>query len=159
VWLAFAAVASGAYTVASVGIGVARRTPLLNWCALAAFAAAAGANGLLTARWGASGAAVATFLGYGASALVTYRIAQRVHPLPYRGGRLIAVFALALALALFAQTWTGQGAAGLVMKIAAVAAFALVCARLALWKERGGVAPSWTHAAGSGPGAGERGGG
>ena len=151
--------ASGAYAVASVGIGIARKTPLLNGSALAAFAAAAGANALLTPRWGAPGAAVATFLGYAVSAVVTYRIAQRVHPLPYRGGRLIAVFALALALGLLAQTWTRQGAAGVVMKLAAVAGFALVCTRLALWKEHGAVAPSWWKAAGPEPGTGGGGGG
>ena len=45
--LAFAAVALGAYTVASVGIGIALRTPLLVWCAAAA-ASRAGDRG---PRW------------------------------------------------------------------------------------------------------------
>ncbi|HEU5324141.1 MAG TPA: lipopolysaccharide biosynthesis protein, partial [Methylomirabilota bacterium] len=121
-WLAFAAVAQGSYTVASVGIGIALRTPLLAWGAGAAAAVSIVGSLLLAPRLGATGAAVATLLAHGASAVVTYRIAQRVHPLPYRGGRLLAVFAVALALALAAQGWTKAGVSGVAMKVAAVAA-------------------------------------
>ncbi|HEY2955778.1 MAG TPA: lipopolysaccharide biosynthesis protein [Candidatus Eisenbacteria bacterium] len=141
-WLAFAAVAQGSYTVASVGIGIALRTSLLSVGALSAAAASIAGNVLLVPRLGVAGAAIGTFLGYGTSAVVTYRVAQSVHPLPYRGGRLLSIYLLALALGLAAQTWGGHGAAGLVVKIAVMAAFALVCARLALWTERGAVAPS-----------------
>jgi O-antigen/teichoic acid export membrane protein len=154
--LAFAAVAQGSYTVASVGIGIAFRTELLMLCggasALTSFVACA----LLVPRFGPAGAAVATLLAYGASAIVTYRIAQRVHYLPYRGGRLITVFGIALALALVAQGWTRAGAVGIAMKLAAVAAFAILCVRLELSKERGAVAPKYLAA---GQGSVEQGGG
>jgi O-antigen/teichoic acid export membrane protein len=139
-WLAFAAAAQGAYTVASVGIGLALRTPLLGWCAGGAAAVAIAANLLLTPRFGAPGAAVATFLGYGVSALLTYRVAQRVHPLPYRGGRLLIVFVAALALGLLAQHAAAPGATAVAMKLGAALAFAVVCALLGIWTERGAVA-------------------
>src|SRR5262249_37687865 len=48
--LAFAAAAQGSYTVASVGIGIALRTPLLMWGAAAAGIAAAAGNLLLVPR-------------------------------------------------------------------------------------------------------------
>ena len=74
---------------------------------------------------------------------------QRVHPLPYRGGRLIAVFGLALALTLLTQGRMPAGPVGVAMKGMAVATFAILCARLELWKERGGVAPSYLGADGA----------
>jgi O-antigen/teichoic acid export membrane protein len=156
--LAFAAVAQGSYTVASVGIGISLRTSLLAWGAGAAAAVSVVANLLLAPRFGAAGAAVATLLAHGASAVVTYRLAQAVHPLPYRGGRLLAVFAFALALTLAAQGWMRAGAVGVAMKLAAVAAFAMLCVRLELWRERGAVAASWRGAAGTAPGPIDRGG-
>jgi O-antigen/teichoic acid export membrane protein len=139
-WLAFAAVALGAYTVASIGIGLALRTPLLNWCAGGAALVAISGNALLTPRFGPSGAAVATLLGYVASSVITYGIAQRVHPLPYRGGRLLAVFSLALALALGAQRFAPPGAAGVAVKLGAALVFVAACARLGMWTVRGSVA-------------------
>lgn len=156
--LAFAAVAQGSYTVASVGIGISLRTSLLAYGAAAAAAVSIAACVLLAPRFGATGAAVATLLAYGASAIVTYRVAQRLHPLPYRGGRLITVFAIALALALVAQGWTRAGAVGVAMKLLCVAAFAILCVRLELWRERGAVSPSWLAAGGVTPEPGERGG-
>jgi O-antigen/teichoic acid export membrane protein len=150
--LAFAAVAQGSYTVASVGIGIALRTSLLAYGATAAAAVSIATCTLLAPRFGASGTAVATLLAYGASAIVTYRIAQRVHPLPYRGGRLITVFGIALALGLVAQGWTRAGGVGVAMKLAAIAAFAILCARLELWREHGAVAPAWLAREGAPPG-------
>lgn len=140
-WLAFAAVAQGAYTVASIGIGLALRTPLLGLSAGGAAAVSIAGNALLTPRLGAPGAAIATFLAYVASAALTYIIAQRVHPLPYRGGRLLAVFSLALALALGAQRFAPPGAAGVAVKLGAALMFTAVCARLGMWTVRGAVAP------------------
>jgi hypothetical protein len=92
--LAFAAVALGAYTVASIGIGLALRTPLLAVGAWCGALVAAAAHVLLTPRLGPSGAAVATLAGYTAVAGLTFVLAQRVHPLPYRGGRAAGLFAL-----------------------------------------------------------------
>jgi O-antigen/teichoic acid export membrane protein len=144
--LAFAAVAQGSYTVASVGIGISKRTALLMFSGFSAAAVSALACMLLAPRLGAPGAAVATLLAYGASAIVTYRIAQRVHPLPYRGGRLVTVFVLALVLALTVQSFAVNEVFGVALKLAAIAAFALLCARLEMWEERGAVARDWRAA-------------
>jgi O-antigen/teichoic acid export membrane protein len=139
-WLAFAAVAQGAYTVASVGIGLALRTPLLGLSAGAAAVVAAGANVVLTPRLGPAGAAAATTLGYFTSAALTYTIAQRVHPLPYRGGRLVLFAGAALGVTLAVQGVAPAGPAGWALKLATVAASAGVMTWLGLWKERGAVA-------------------
>ncbi len=138
--LAFAAVALGAYTVTSVGIGLALRTRLLGWCAGSAALAAAAGHLVLTRRYGAQGAAAATLLGYAAGAVVTYRIAQRVHPFPYRGGRVLALAAAALALAYAAQNGSPAGPLGWGWKLAAVAAFVALCVRLRVWTDAGAVA-------------------
>ena len=135
VWLAFAAVAQGAYTVVSIGIGLALRTSLLGWTAGVAALLAVAANVLLVPRWGAAGAGVATTLGYAASAALAYRAAQRVHPLPYRGARAVAVWAGALLLALTVQRAAPPGAAGVALKLAVLAAFAAVIVRPQLGKQ------------------------
>src|SRR5438034_772929 len=135
VWLAFAAVAQGAYTVVSIGIGLALRTSLLGWPAGGAALLAVAANVLLVPRWGAAGAGVATTLGYAASAALAYRAAQRVHPLPYRGARAAAVWAGALLLALVIQRAAPAGAAGVALKLAVLAAFAAVIVRPQLGKQ------------------------
>jgi O-antigen/teichoic acid export membrane protein len=139
-WLAFAAVALGAYTVTSIGIGLALRTELLGACAFSGAVACAVAHAVLTPRYGPPGAAVATLAGYGVTAVVTYRLAQRVHPVPYRGGLVLGLCALALILALAARPLAGAGAAGVAARIAVLAAFAAVCVWLRVWTERGAVA-------------------
>jgi O-antigen/teichoic acid export membrane protein len=132
-WLCFAAVAQGAYSVASVGIGLALATPLLGWCAGGAALIAALTQWLLTPRFGPDGAGAATFLGYLASAVLTYVVAQRVHPLPYRGGRLIALGLGALAAGLATRALAPAGATGLVVRIGVVLGFAAVVAVLKVW--------------------------
>jgi O-antigen/teichoic acid export membrane protein len=136
-WLAFAAVAQGAYTVASVGIGLALATPLLGWCAGGAALIGAFAQWQLTPRWGPVGAGAATFCGYLASAVFTYFMAQRVHPLPYRGGRLAALGGAALVLGLVGQRF-GAGPGGLVLRLVLMGVFATAVALLRVW--RGGFA-------------------
>ena len=78
VWLAFAAVALGAYTVASLGIGLALRTPLLGWCACGGGAVAAGAQRRADAALRRSGAGDAHVSGLLGGAMLTYRVAQHV---------------------------------------------------------------------------------
>jgi len=131
-WLAFAAVAQGAYTVASVGIGLALATPLLGWCAGGAALIGALAQWQLTPRFGPVGAGAATFCGYLASAVFTYLVAQRVHPLPYRGGRLAALGVGALILGIVGQRF-GAGPTGLLLRIGVVLGFGLVAALLRVW--------------------------
>ena len=136
-WLAFAAVALGAYSVGSLGIGLALRTPLLGLCAGGAALVATAAHLVLTPRLGPTGAAVATLLGYGASAVFGYAVAQRVHPLPYRGLRAVVLFAIALILGLGAQRFAPAGIAGVAFKLGVALAFVLVCMTLGIWRERG----------------------
>lgn len=132
-WLAFAAVAQGAYYVVSLGIGLALRTAWLGWSAGGAALVAIVANVLLTPRFGPAGAGAATSLGYLASALLAYVIAQRVHPLPYRAGRALAMFVIAAGVTLAAQGLTGPG--GVAVKLGV-----LLCAAAA------GVAMEWRAA-------------
>ena len=131
-WLAFAAVAQGAYTVAAIGIGLSLRTPLLGWCAGGAALIGALAQWLLTPRFGPVGAGAATFCGYLASAVFTYFTAQKVHPLPYRGGRLAALGGLALAIGLAGQRF-GAGPGGWVVRGALVLGLAATIAALRVW--------------------------
>jgi O-antigen/teichoic acid export membrane protein len=139
-WLAFAAVALGAYTVTSVGIGLALRTPLLVWCAAAGVAAAIAGHAVLTPRFGPVGAGAAQFLGYAAVAVTTYAIAQRVHVLPYRGRRLATLFVVALGLSLAIQRFVPPGVPGVVVKLVAASLFALLGFVLEVHRDRGGVA-------------------
>ncbi|MEK7330145.1 MAG: oligosaccharide flippase family protein [Candidatus Eisenbacteria bacterium] len=133
-WLTFAAVAQGAYYVAALGIGLSLRTVLLGWTAGGAALVAVAANAVLTPTLGASGAAVATFMGYAASGVLAYAVSQRVHPLPYRGGRIVAMFTLAVALALAAQRLAPAGVPGVGVKLAAAAAYAVIVWRFELWR-------------------------
>jgi O-antigen/teichoic acid export membrane protein len=138
--LAFAAVALGAYTVASIGIGLALRTPLLAVGAWCGALVAAASHALLTPRLGPSGAAIATLAGYTGVASVTFVLAQRVHPLPYRGGRAAGLFALALALGVAAERWAPAGVWGVAARAAAVLVYVGVCVRARVWTERSAVA-------------------
>lgn len=138
-WLSFAAIAQGAYYVAALGINLSLRTSLLGWTAGGAALVAVAANAILTPRFGAEGAAAATFLGYLSSVVLAYLVAQRVHPLPYRGARLAALFAVAVALGLAAARFAPHGAAGAAMKLAFALAFAGVAWRFEVWRDRGAV--------------------
>jgi O-antigen/teichoic acid export membrane protein len=136
-WLAFAAVAQGAYYVAALGINLSLRNALLGWSVGGAALVAAAANTLLVPRWGAEGAALATFAGYTASAVLTYAIAQRVHPLPYRGARLAALFACGVAVGAWVVHRAPDGAAGWTWRVAAVAVYALLAWKSDVWQDRG----------------------
>ena len=136
-WLSFAAVTQGAYYVAGLGVNLALRNALLGWSAAGAAAVAAVANLLLVPRLGAEGAAMATFLGYASSAVLTYLISQRVRPLPYRGARLAALFAAGVTLGVLAVRLAPGGGAAVAARIGAIAAFALLAWKSDVWKDRG----------------------
>lgn len=138
-WLGFAAVAQGAYSVAALGIGLSLKTHLLVGVAAAAALVAVAANQLLVPAMGAEGAAIATFLAHATSTVLVYLVAQRVRPMPYRGLRLAALFAAALGLGLAAARWAPAGAAGAAVRAGAVLAFAALAAALEVWKDRGAV--------------------
>ncbi len=141
VWLCFAAVAFGAYTVASLGIGLALRTPLLAWCAGIGAIVALVAQFAFTPRFGAPGAAFATFAAYAATAIVTYGVAQRVHPLPLRGGRAVVLVSVGLGLAFVAQRLAPPGILGTAMKLAIAVAFAAGCIVFKVHRDAGAIAP------------------
>ena len=138
-WLAFAAVAQGAYYVAALGINLSLRTPLVVWTAGGAALVATLANLVLTPRYGAEGAAAATCMGYASSAVFAYLVAQRVHPLPYRGARLALLFLSALGLGVGGLRFAPPGVGGVGVKVAALALFALLAWRLEVWTDRGAV--------------------
>ncbi len=138
-WLAFAAVAQGAYYVTALGITLSLRTSLLGWTAGGAALVAVMGNGILTPRFGAEGAAFATFLAYTASAVLAYGISQRVWPMPYRGAKLAALFASAVALGVVVVRVAPMGWSGQAMRLAAAVGFAVVAWRFEIWKDRGAV--------------------
>ncbi|HTR97948.1 MAG TPA: oligosaccharide flippase family protein [Candidatus Acidoferrales bacterium] len=146
-WLAFAAVAQGAYSVAVLGLTLSLRTSLLGWIAGAAALVAIVANQVLTPRLGAEGAALSTFLAHATSCVLAYVVAQRVRPFPYRGMRLAALAAAALALGAGAMRLAPAGMAGVAVRLGAVLAFALLAAALQIWKDRGAVRHRPTPAA------------
>lgn len=141
-WLSFAAVAHGAYTVASVGIGLSLKTWWISVCTIAAAVVGLLSQSLLTPQFGPVGAAAATFVSYLVWAVFTYWIAQRVHPLPYRGGRLAALGLAALAVGLVGQNLTGPGSGGLAMRLGLAVGFAGAMAALRVWSGGFAVATS-----------------
>ena len=138
-WLCFAAVAQGAYYVAALGINLSLRNPWLGVSAGGAAIVAGLANALLVPRLGAEGAAAATFAAHTASAVLTYAIAQRFHPLPYRGARLATLFVAGVGLGAVTVHASPHGAAGVAVRIAAVVAFALLAWKSDVWKDAGSV--------------------
>jgi O-antigen/teichoic acid export membrane protein len=125
-----------------LGVNLSRRNELLMWSALGSALFAAVGNLVLVPRLGAEGAAMATFSGYAVSAVITYVIAQRVHPVPYRGARLAALFAAGVTLgALASRLATAGGAAGvgLAARAGAIAVFALLAWKMDVWKDRGAI--------------------
>jgi O-antigen/teichoic acid export membrane protein len=136
-WLAFAAAAQGAYYVSALGINLSLRNALLGFSAGGAALLAIVANVLLVPRFGAEGAAMATFVGYAASAVLTYLIAQRVHPFPYRGLRLAALFGAGVLLGVLAVRFAPAGAMGAVARLGALAGYALLAWKSEVWKDRG----------------------
>src|SRR5262249_22311125 len=133
-WLCFAAVAQGAYYVAALGINLSLRNALLGFSAGGAALIAAVANFALVPRLGAEGAAMATFAGYAGSAALAYAIAQRVHPLPYRGARLAALFGAGVVFGVVAVRAGGSPVTAGLARALALAAFALLAWKSEVWK-------------------------
>ncbi len=144
--LTFAAVAYGAYYIACLGIQLALKTPVLTGTAALAAVVALVADALLAGPYGAMGVAAGTLLGNVVVAVSTYAVSQSVYPLPYRGKRLLALFAFAVALALAVQAWAPAGAIGLVWKTGALAVFVAAALVLDVWRDRGAVKASYRRA-------------
>jgi O-antigen/teichoic acid export membrane protein len=134
--LAFAAVASGAYQVAGLGVSIALRTDVLAWAAFAAAGITIGLGILLVQALGSLGVAIATLLGYTGSTILVYVWAQRLHPIPYRGIRSLVIFVggvLAWAGGTSAATAiaaSGRPDWGLALRVATFVAYAGVAAYL-----------------------------
>jgi O-antigen/teichoic acid export membrane protein len=133
--LTFAAVAYGAYYVSCLGIQLSLKTAWLGGTAALAAVVAVTANAILVPRQGPMGAAEATWLGNVVLAVGTYRVAQTVHPLPFRGGTIAALYALALALGIGAQHLPST-AVGAALKLAIAAAFLGVAWAVGVGRER-----------------------
>jgi O-antigen/teichoic acid export membrane protein len=132
--LAFASVAYGAYYVAGLGVTLAFRTSVLAWTSGAAAVVAVVLDVLLAPRLGLLGVAIATLAGFGSSSILLYVVSQRVHPLPFRGLRALAIFLTGLAAvgagyALDRRLGGGAGLAARVVVFAAYAGLALFLAR------------------------------
>ncbi len=112
---------------------------MLGWTAIGGAAAAVIANALLAGRFGMMGSATATLIGNGMLAVLTYVVAQSVHPLPYRGRRLLALYGFAIALSVITPRFAPHGPWGWAVKLAAIAVFVLAAAGLNVWRERGSV--------------------
>jgi O-antigen/teichoic acid export membrane protein len=138
-WLSFAAVAQGAYSVAVLGVTLALRTSLLGWIAGASALVAFAANQWLTPPLGAEGAAMATCLAHVVSSVLVYAVAQRIRPFPHRPARLALLFGGALALGVAAVRFAPAGVTGVGVKLAAVLAFVGLAAALQVWTDRGAV--------------------
>ncbi len=137
VWLAFASVLQGAYYVTGLGVNLALKNSRLAWSAGGAAIVAYTANLLLVPRFGAEGAALATFAGHATAAGLTYAIAQRVRPMPYRGLRLAALFAAGVAIGVATAHFAPAGAAGIGWRVTAVAAYALLAWKSDVWRDLG----------------------
>jgi O-antigen/teichoic acid export membrane protein len=138
-WLAFAAVAQGAFSVVVLGATLALRTSLLSWVAGIAALVAFAANQWLTPRLGAEGAAMATCLAHTVSSVLAYAISQRLWPFPHRPARLALLFGGALALGVAAVRFAPPGLAGAGVKLGAVFAFVLLAVSMQVWKDKGAV--------------------
>ena len=135
--LAFAAVATGAYQIASLGLSLDMRTDLLGWTALVAAIVTVALALMFVRPLGLLGVAIATLAGYTVSTIMAYILAQRLLPLPFRGARAFALFLVAIAtwvagFAVHSGTAAGPGGtASLVSRIGLVLGFLVIVAVVA----------------------------
>ena len=123
--LALAAVATGAYTVFSVGFNVTKRMKLLSPLALTGGAIAVGLYFLLIPPFSFVGAAWATAAAIGALALMTLATGQRIYPVPWDHRRIALAVSVTVALSLAALAVDGwlPLAVSLPVRVALTASF------------------------------------
>lgn len=115
----------GTTLVTAMGISLEKKTLLLSAAAWAAALVNLAVNLVLIPRFGGIGAAVATFLSYAVLTGAMLWWSQRLHPLPLEWGKL-AFCAAIVALALLAAAGPPiEGAAGIALRLALLAAVAL----------------------------------
>jgi O-antigen/teichoic acid export membrane protein len=90
--LALGAVALGAYYVVATGVNLAQRTGQIAWTTLASAAVSLALNALLIPSWGIIGAGLAGLAANLTSTVLIFAVSQRVWPLPFQTGRLLATW-------------------------------------------------------------------
>ncbi len=93
------------------------QTRLVTACVGVAAVANVALNALLVPRWGGQGAAWATLATFVLLALVAWRMAERVLPVGYETGRILAALALATALWGAGALLPGSGVATWALKL------------------------------------------
>jgi O-antigen/teichoic acid export membrane protein len=88
------------FFLVQTGVYIARRTSAIAWTVGAAAVASIAFNILLIPAFGIVGAAFASALGHLTALVLLYLIAQRIAPIPYQPGRLIATILVAIFVAL-----------------------------------------------------------
>jgi O-antigen/teichoic acid export membrane protein len=135
--LCFAAVAHGAYYIVALGANLSFRTDLLAWTSLVAAAVNVALNFLLVQAIGIRGVSTATLVGFALSTALLYTLAQKVHPIPFRGLRASALFLVGIGTLLagvlggqaLAAAWGAAASIGL--RIALLLGYAGLAAFLA----------------------------
>jgi O-antigen/teichoic acid export membrane protein len=126
--LAIAAIATGAYSLFSVGLMVTKRMRILPLLVLAAGILAIGLNLVLIPPFSYQGAAWAKSAAFAALALGVVAVGQRIYPVPWHVGRILLAVGTAAALALASlalDAWV-PFALSLPLRVAIVAAYPLV---------------------------------
>jgi O-antigen/teichoic acid export membrane protein len=90
--LALGAVALGAYYVVATGVNLAQRTGQIAWTTLVSALVSLTLNALLIPSWGIIGAGLAGLAANLTSTTLIFRVSQRVWPLPFQTGRLLATW-------------------------------------------------------------------
>jgi len=123
--LSLAALGTGAYMVAGVGLNVTKRMRLIPPTALAGGAIAIGLYFLLIPPYSYVGAAWATAASFGALGLIVAAVSQRIYPIPWDFRRLVPAIGLTVGLSvasLGVDAWMPLGAS-LPVRVAITLAF------------------------------------
>lgn len=104
-FLAFAAVAHGAYYIAALGVNLEKKN---GWLVLTTGVSAAVAVTLAVlwvGPYGANGVAAASLTGFTISTVWLYLVSQKLRRFPYPGARALAVFLAAVAVGAARAAW------------------------------------------------------
>jgi O-antigen/teichoic acid export membrane protein len=124
--LSLGTVLYGIATVLTTGLAIVRKTVHLAGLAVGAAVLNIALNFALIPPFGIVGAGVATAVGYGALVLSYYWLTQRLYPTPYEPRKVLTMLAAATLLGLLGLVPFGPVGVGVLVKLAAVAAFVAV---------------------------------
>lgn len=124
-WLVFASLLATAHPVFLTGVNLARRFGFYLLFTGVGAGVNLGLNFWLVPRMGAMGAALAKVVSYAAVAIVSYGVAQRLHPIPYDWGRLGKLALAGFGVFVAGQLATHAGAWSLPLRILALLALPL----------------------------------